>query len=305
MNIETVDLNKFRTFYHVANSASFTKAAENLHMSQSTLSRSIASLEESLKMRLFERSRRGVVPTPEGKELLKMVHSMFDSFLSYEEKVKKTYEDPEGLLKISIASHLPTLKISQKTSEFLGLFPQMRLAFIDKNQDDGFNTYQSDATIQQFQPYAKNMEQVYLTTASMGLYASAAYLERYGVPEKEKDLQDHLLIALGNPDNLPNYSVNKILDIGTTGGKKWVPSLCVMSLSEMTHAVQSGLGIALLPTEYGEGHSSLVRVLSDVPPFSFDLYYAYPKYHQNTKRVTTYGEFLAKNLRPPLYVIGK
>lgn len=297
MNLYTTDWNKFRTFYHAAKASSFTKAAENLHMSQSALSRSIASLEESLKMRLFERRRQGVVPTQEGRELFETVDAMFNSFLQYEEKVKKTQEEPEGLLKVAFAPSLPHSKIAQVTADFLTLFPAMRLAFLERNHEESFNSYQADATIQRFEPYAKKIEQIYLATACFGIYASLSYLEKYGLPSKEEELNQHLLIALGNPDCLPPYMPNTILQLGMTGGKKRTPGLCVMSLLEMVHAVQTGLGIAMLPTECVEGNASLVRILPHVPPFPVDLYYAYPHYHQNTKRITAYGAFLAEKFK--------
>lgn len=104
------------------------------------------------------------------------------------------------------------------------------------------------------------------------------------------------LIDLGNPDPLPPYMANRILDIGTIKGNRRSPNLCVSFLAEITDAVQTGLGVALLHTEYEEGNPSLVRLLPHVPPFCVDLYYTYPKYHQNTKRITDYGEFLVEKL---------
>jgi DNA-binding transcriptional LysR family regulator len=65
----------------------------------------------------------------------------------------------------------------------------------------------------------------------------------------------------------------------------------------MKWAVQAGLGIAALPEEYISQDVCLVRVLPDIPSLSLDLYYVYPTYHKETKRVTAYGEFLADQLK--------
>jgi DNA-binding transcriptional LysR family regulator len=297
MNLQTTDWNKFRTFYHVAKAKSFTKAAENLHISQPALSRRISSLESSLNMRLFERVTRGVVPTEEGKALLETVDAMLNVFLRYGEKVNNKHEKPQGLLKISVPNHFPSLKISQWLPEFLKMYPQMKFAFVEGSKDIGFSSYQADAAIREFDDEAQNLEQIYLTTSLIGLYASAEYLKNNGAPEKIEDLNAHRLIALGDPYNLPVCAVNQALEVGVKQGKQWTPHLCVNSITEIHRAVKAGLGIAALPDEYASEDSSLVKLLPEIAPVSVDLYYVFPVYHNQTKRVTAYGEFLAEKFK--------
>ena len=54
----------------VEKTASITKAAENLFMGQPNLSRGIKELEETLGVKIFKRTSKGIVPTPQGEELL-------------------------------------------------------------------------------------------------------------------------------------------------------------------------------------------------------------------------------------------
>ena len=116
-------------------------------------------------------------------------------------------------------------------------------------------------------------------------------------PQEAEDLESHRLIALGNPDNLSACAANWALQVGLSQGQQRTPSLCVSSIAEMKWAVKSGLGIAALPEEYISQDVCLVRVLPDIPSLSLDLYYVYPTYHKETKRVTAYGEFLADQLK--------
>ena len=297
MNLQTTDWNKFRTFYHVAKAGSFTKAAENLHICQPSLSRSIMSLEASLKMRLLKRSSKGVIPTEEGKALLETVDAMLKVFLRYGEKVNNKNEQPQGLLKVALLKSLPSLQLSSLIPKFLKAYPQIKLALVDSDREVGFSSYQFDAAIREFDENAQNMEQMYLTTSHIGFYASSEYLQLNGTPQKAEDLEGHRLIALGNPDNLSACAANWVLQIGLPQGQQRTPSLCVSSIPEMKWAVKSGLGIAALPEEYISQDVCLVRVLPDIPSRSVDLYYVYPTYHKETKRVTAYGEFLADQLK--------
>ena len=65
-----MDWDKLKIFYAVAEAGSFTRATINLNLSQSAISRQIQSLEEELKVQLFERHARGLILTENGPKVL-------------------------------------------------------------------------------------------------------------------------------------------------------------------------------------------------------------------------------------------
>lgn len=69
VNLDKVDLNKLRTFAEVAQAGGVSRAARQLSLTRSAVSQSLASLEASLGVRLFDRVGRRLVPTREGKTL--------------------------------------------------------------------------------------------------------------------------------------------------------------------------------------------------------------------------------------------
>ena len=71
-----MDLRALQVFATVAKSLNFTRAAEELHMSVSAVSRTIARLEEELGSPLFDRDRRGMKPTPAAEELTRVASRM-------------------------------------------------------------------------------------------------------------------------------------------------------------------------------------------------------------------------------------
>ena len=71
-----MDWDKLKIFYTVAEASSFTKAATILNLSQSAISRQIQSLEQDLKIQLFERHARGLVLTDNGEYLFKSAHEI-------------------------------------------------------------------------------------------------------------------------------------------------------------------------------------------------------------------------------------
>ena len=70
----TIDLQQMRYAVAAAEHGSFRRAAEALHLRQSTLSRCIRQLEESIGMAVFERSSGGVRPTAAGRDFLRKVN---------------------------------------------------------------------------------------------------------------------------------------------------------------------------------------------------------------------------------------
>ena len=65
-----IDLVLLRSFVTVVDTGNFTRAAEHLHLTQSTVSQQILRLEQQLDCRLLDRSQRQVLPTEEGDRLL-------------------------------------------------------------------------------------------------------------------------------------------------------------------------------------------------------------------------------------------
>ena len=71
-----MDWDKLKIFHTVAEAGSFTKASTILNLSQSAISRQIQSLENELKIHLFERHARGLVLTNNGEYLFKTAHEV-------------------------------------------------------------------------------------------------------------------------------------------------------------------------------------------------------------------------------------
>ena len=71
-----MQLNQFKFLIAVDKYGSISKAAQELYISQSTISLSLINLEEELGYVLLNRSKRGVTFTPEGKEVLKRAYEI-------------------------------------------------------------------------------------------------------------------------------------------------------------------------------------------------------------------------------------
>ena len=108
-----MDWDKLKIFHTVAEASSFTKAATILNLSQSAISRQIQSLEQDLKIQLFERHARGLVLTDNGKYLFQTAHEVISKLKDVEATLSDE-KDKHDYLKDLGATHI------LDRSEFLG-----------------------------------------------------------------------------------------------------------------------------------------------------------------------------------------
>lgn len=95
-----MNFNHLKSFYHVAKHNSFTKAAEDLNVSQSTISLQVKQLEERFHFLLFIRGKKGIELTDEGKIVF-----------SYAKKIFSIANQMEGTIKDLNALHAGNLRV--------------------------------------------------------------------------------------------------------------------------------------------------------------------------------------------------
>jgi DNA-binding transcriptional LysR family regulator len=116
---DSIDWDKLKTFHAAARSGSLTRAAAELGISQSAVSRQIAALEERMNLPLFHRHARGLTLTEEGTVLYKTatdVHSRIAMSLANVQNVRQL---PQGVLRVSSPISLGSNWLSTVLPEFM------------------------------------------------------------------------------------------------------------------------------------------------------------------------------------------
>ena len=120
------DFNKYRFFYAVAEYKSFSKAAENLYISQPAISHAIKELEEQLNTKLFIRNNKSVSLTEDGEKLLFYIKGAFDNILMGERVLKEKENDLTGIIRIGIYSHISLFMLPKVMNEFSKEYPNAK-----------------------------------------------------------------------------------------------------------------------------------------------------------------------------------
>jgi DNA-binding transcriptional LysR family regulator len=122
-----MNLNHLRAFVAVAESLSFSRAAERLHVSQPALSNQIKLLEEDLDARLFERDRRSVSLTAAGKDILDDAGRLLSAAEDIKQRVRRVSTGALGTLRIGFVASATADIVPRMAVAFRRNFPEVAL----------------------------------------------------------------------------------------------------------------------------------------------------------------------------------
>ena len=192
-----IDPNDLLIFASVADSGSFSRAAERLGLPKSTVSRRLAALEHRLGERLLLRTTRRQSLTEFGLQLLehaRQVVSEVEAVVALSERRQAT---PSGRLRVSMPSDFANLLLADTLAAFIALYPsiQLELDLSPRRVDllgEGFDVVLRMGKL----PDDASLAARRLAEFSFGLYAAPNYLAEHGEPQVPDDLARHAAIRM-------------------------------------------------------------------------------------------------------------
>jgi DNA-binding transcriptional LysR family regulator len=287
-----LDWDKIRIFHTVAEAGSFTRAGDELGLSQSAVSRQISALERELNAPLFHRHARGLILTEQGDILFRASRDMRMRLETTRARLAETRERPSGELKITTTVGLGSLWLTQRLPEFLDLYPEIRVELILTNEELDLAMREADVAIRLRQPTQPDLIQRRLFTVHFHIYASPDYIKRFGEPKTLEELDNHRIISFGGDQ--PSYllAVHWLSTAGRDLRNPRQNNCVVNNISGLKTAVENGAGIAVLPDYAADSNAQLVQILRDVEMPALDSYLVYAEEMRSVARVQVFRDFL-------------
>ena len=287
-----MDWDKIRIFLNVAEAGSFTKAGDDIGLSQSAVSRQISALERELKAPLFHRHARGLILTEQGDLLSRAARDMKMRLETTRARLVETSERPSGDLKVTTTVGLGTSWLAQRVAEFLDLHPDVRVELILTSEELDLAMREADVAIRLRRPAQPDLIQRRLFTVHYHVYASHDYVKRFGEPKSLEDLDNHRLVSFGGDQ--PSYllATHWLSTAGREGREPRSIHFTVNNISALEFAVETGAGIGILPDYVVDGHSTLVQLMRDVEMPSLESYLVYAEEMRSVARVQAFRDFL-------------
>ncbi len=231
------DLDLLRTFVAIVDNGSFTRAAQRLSLTQSTVSLQIKRLEDGLARRLFDRDGRDLQLTPEGEILLTYARQILR--LGAEALSRLRESDVSGVVRLGTPEDFATTHLSEVLACFARTHPQVALQV------------QCDFTVNLLADFAKGRYDLILFKRepqgpSGGTKVWREVLDWVASPR--------LVTETGGPIPLilapaPDVYRKRALSALDAAGRDWRIVYTSPSLAGLQAAVQAGLGVTVLPTE--------------------------------------------------------
>lgn len=242
---DAVDLTEAETFVRVVETGSMTGAAERIGVPRSTVSRRVARLEESLGVRLLQRTTRQMKPTEEGQALYQRLAPALASVREAAEVIRDAGEKPQGLLRVTAVVDFGHSVLAPLVAEFVHLYPAVQVEVDVDNRTVDLVQEGYDCAIRAGPQPDSTLVARSLGTFDFGLYASRAYLERRGRPAALEEVAAHDCVVMRPTGGEGRWRLR-----GPDGKDDVVIVPARIGTDDfgfVRHAVRAGGGIGLMP----------------------------------------------------------
>lgn len=239
-----IDLNLYKTFYAVAQNKSFSKASEEIYISQPAISYSINKLEKQLGVKLFYRTTKGALLTPEGEELFGFVKTAYEYIYLGEQSIRNSKELISGTIRIGVPTHIGDFYLTKKVKDFHSKYPNILFSIQSRPTADMvymLETHRLDFIIDSY-PINKNNEELNtkkLMSLNTILVTANQHKDQYDRIIKKEELESLPLILPSN-----NTSTRRAIDDYFKKLNIKLNTVMEISTTEMTlDVVKKGIGI--------------------------------------------------------------
>lgn len=289
-------LEAMRRFLVVAETGSFTDAADRLDVPKSAVSSSIQRLEKRLNIRLFHRSTRRVRLTSAGEGYLPECQRILNDLDNLESQFQAENTQISGVLKVDMANRFFISTVLPHLPDFLEKYPfiDLRIQTSDQKIDpikEGIDCLVRAGTLADSALIARPLGRFKMLNC-----VSPEYLDKFGQPNSLADLERHRLVEyLPSGSDVPRGFEYKMA--GHTHFVTMPTSVTVTNTDAYRACCLSGLGIVQLP-ENGVAQDlatgRLIEILPEFRPASIPISMLYPSRRLLPKQVSLFMDWLSE-----------
>lgn len=252
-----LDWNDLRYFLAVADEGSTLSAGRAMRVSQTTVARRVAALEEAIGFPLFDRRQAGYALTPAGETLLDRARAVETAASGFGEAAAAQVRDLGGAVRLTTEEIFANTLLGPWLRELHDLHPEIRIELDTARNIRDLGAGEADIAIRSTaKPAPAGVVGRRLCVDDWTLYCSRDYAARHGVPKSKDELKSHALVGGGGGNLERAYSA-------------WIHELGLDEQVAIHHgtstgllsAVRSGFGIAVLPCIVADDEPDLIRCL--------------------------------------------
>lgn len=290
--MDRIDL--YRVFCRVAETRSFTRAADTLRMPRSSVSTAIAELEAHLGAKLLHRTTRIVTPTHEGEELYDRCRPLIVQSEDLDMMFRSAARLVEGRIRVDVPGRIGRRIVIPALPQLLERYPGITVEIGVSDRPVDLVSDRVDCALRVGLLSDSGLRTRRIGELSQINVASPTYIARNGLPEKTEDLDRHFQVAYASP------SSGRVEDWEwVEGGKtltRHVPwQVSANSGEGYIACALAGLGMIQIPAFDVANHlksGALIEVLPHARPAALPMSLLFPGSSDATRRLRVFADWL-------------
>ncbi|MDP9601349.1 transcriptional regulator, LysR family [Variovorax sp. YR750] len=290
--MDRIDL--LQVFVCVAETGSFTRAADRLGLPRASVSTAVQQLETRLGSRLLHRTTRRVGLTPDGEVMLERARALVADMEDMEQQFLPAHGQVSGRLKVDVPSRIARRLIAPALPEFFGRHPAIELELGSSDRAVDLVLEGVDCALR-VGPMASSS----LVARPLGHFtlincASPAYLVRHGTPRTPADLPQHIAVNYASPTSGRAAPWEWLRD-GEIATLRMRSQVAANNAETYIACALAGLGLIQIPAYDVREHlatGELVEVLPDARAEPLPVQLVYPHRRNLSRRMQAFAGWL-------------
>ncbi len=285
-----------RTFVTVAETGSFTAAAERLGITPQLASKYVRALEDQLGVQLFARSTRSVRLTETGTACRDRCVRLVEDFDDLSADIRQEHRAPQGRLRISAPHSFGEKYLAPLLPEFTTLYPKVTIDLdltdrVIRLVEEGYDVALRIGSLADSSLIARR-----IASSPIWICASPEYLKRHGRPVLPAELVDHRCVVDTNfrdKEHWPFLKEDEETQIKVHG------AIRVNSASAIQTLLLAHTGIGLCPAYVVDERvrtGDLIRLFEDYQVGDLGIYAVYLENRYLSAKIRAFVDYLAKRL---------
>ncbi|KTS31344.1 DNA-binding transcriptional regulator YafC [Pantoea dispersa] len=199
---------ELKVFIAVVESGSFSRAAEQLQMANSAVSRTVKKLENKLGVSLLTRTTRQLALTYEGELYFRRVQKLILEMATAENELIERQQAPQGVLRIDAATPVILNLLMPMIKPFRERYPAVTLSLISSESFINLIDRKVDVAIRAGDLTDSTLRARLLFTSYRKMVATPGYLAKYGTPASVEALAQHQCLGFVETPRLNRWPVS-------------------------------------------------------------------------------------------------
>ncbi len=291
MDQTTADWQLYRSFLAVVQEGSLSGAARSLGLTQPTLGRQIAQLEEALGLSLFTRSPAGLEPTAAAAALLPHAQAMASAAQALARAASGVADETKGTIRLTASEFMSAEVLPPILADFQDKHRGIVIELAPSNRVEDLLRRDADVAVRMKRPAQDALVARHIGAVPIRMYAHRRYVERRGLPKAPLDLANHAMIGFDRDDS----SYRSVGGVSQTITRDFFAFRTDSDLAQLA-ALRGGVGIGGCQAGVARRNPDLMPVLHDAIQFSLDMWLVTHEDLKTDRRVRLLFDHLAEAL---------